>query len=214
MYGWIEAYYEAAEPAYAPGHVWCDLPIYMPPRQGIKIARVNPQDDTDLDMRVCDKGSKQIFDHPPVKSLGLESHEGLVLAKTKSRRPVIILGANTATEVAPSRQGAADTVFVVPVYGADQYGEDIRQRMAFYEFANVFYLPESQTPRFDEGFARLDHAQSVFTGDLTDHRGLRLTSDALDAVVEWFTAFSTQREMKGSLIREYRDQMLADSGDG
>jgi hypothetical protein len=95
---------------------------------------------------------------------------------------------------------------------ADRSSAALGKGMACYEFANDFYLPESEAPRFDEGFARLDHAQSVFASHLTDHRGLRLTSDAHDALVEWSIAFSTQREMEGSLIREYREAMLADSG--
>lgn len=209
MYGLIE-YFEPATPAFLPGHVWCDLPIYMPPRQGVKIARVNPNDDTDLDLKVCDKASKQLFDHPPVKSLGIESHEGLVLAKTKSRRPVIILGGAGSIEITPFKQEPAATLFAIPVYGADQYDAGIRKRMANYEFANAFYLPQSADPRFDEGFARLDHAQSVFREQLGDHRGLKLTDDAVDALVEWFMAYSTQREIEGSLIRAYRDEKLAE----
>jgi hypothetical protein len=99
-------------------------------------------------------------------------------------------------------------VYAVPVYGADQYDVETRERMAFYEFSNVFYLPANTSPTFDEGYARLDHAQPVFEANLTGHRGLKLASDALDALVEWFVTFSTGRAPEDSIILGYRREML------
>ena len=40
MFGWIEPFYEQADAAIEPGHIWCDQPIYLPPRHGLKIERV------------------------------------------------------------------------------------------------------------------------------------------------------------------------------
>jgi hypothetical protein len=213
VYGWVDPYYVAAAASIEPGHIWCDRPLYLPPRHGLKITRVNPQDDTDVDFKVCDGASQQIFDHAPIKSLRMESNEGALIAKTKRRRPVILLSVSESTEVTPRELEPAETVFAVPVYGADQYDEQTRKRMANYEFANVFYLAASDSPAFDEGLARLDHAQAVFKSRLSNHRGLKLSSDAFDALVEWFIAFSTHREMDGSLIREYREEMLAGERD-
>lgn len=38
-----------------------------------------------------------------------------------------------------------------------------------------------------------------------------LSSDALDALVEWFVAFTTNRQLDDSLILEYRREMLSGS---
>lgn len=154
MHGWIEPYYEAAEPAIEPGHIWCDQPIYLPPRHGLKIERVDPQDDRNLQFTVCGR-TADTFSHPPVHSLTLESSEAAVVAKTKRNRPVIVLGGTSATELRPASTRHAETVMVVPVYGADQYDQHARRRVSYYEFTNAFYLPASKRPRFDEGFARL-----------------------------------------------------------
>lgn len=207
MYGWIEPFYVTDDRAMEPGHIWCDQPIYLPPRHGLKIDRVDPQDDTTLDLTVCGR-TADIFEHPPIHSLKLESSEAAVVAKTKRNRPVIVLGGTTATELRPASTRHAETVMVVPVYGADQYDERTRRRISYYEFTNAFYLPACERTSFDEGFARLDHAQPVLQTHLVDHRGLKLSSDALDALVEWFVAFSTNRLPDDSVILDYRREML------
>jgi hypothetical protein len=84
--------------------------------------------------------------------------------------------------------------------------------VAAYGFTNAFYLPASAQPGFPEGFARLDQAQPVVRAHLTDHQGLKLSADALDALVEWFVAFSTNRQPEDSLILEYRRERLAGGG--
>ena len=60
---------------------------------------------------------------------------------------------------------------MVPVYGANQFDEHTRRRISYYEFTNVFYLPAQRTPAFDEGFARLDHVQSVVRGSFDQPPG-------------------------------------------
>jgi hypothetical protein len=211
MHGWIDPFYEPAAKAIEPGHIWCDQPIYMPPRHGLKITRVNPDNDTDLDYEVCGR-TFDTFDHPPIHSLKLESTEGLVVAQTKRNRPVIVLGGTAATELRPSDTRHVDSVFVVPVYGADQFDAHVRRRISYYDFTNAFYLPEWARPEFEEGFARLDHAQAVSQSSLTDHRGLKLASDALDALVEWFVGYATGRLPDDSIILDFRREMLATGG--
>jgi hypothetical protein len=191
-------------------HIWCDQPIYMPPRHGLKISRVDPHDDRKLDFRVGGR-TADLFDHPPVHSLKLESNEAAIIAKAKKDRPVVILGGTSASELKPNDTRHANTVMVVPIYGADQYDQHMRKRIAYYEFTNAFYLPAHPRPRFDEGFARLDHVQPVSQHHLTQHRGLRLTADALEVLLEWFVAFSTNRIADDSLILDYRREMLAES---
>jgi hypothetical protein len=214
VHGWIEPFYEAAAPSVEPGQIWCDQPIYLPPRHGLKVERVDPKDDTNLNFSIVGR-TRDTFDHPPIHSLKLESSEAAVVARAKWNRPVVVLGGTTATELRPQDTRHASTVMVVPVYGADQYDEHARRRIAYYEFTNAFYLPACKSPRFDEGFARLDHAQPVRESDLRDHRGLKLSSDALDALVEWFVAFTTGRAPEDSVLLEYRREMLTnDSADG
>lgn len=169
---------------------------------------MNPKDDRDLELEVSGR-TADIFNHPPVHSLKLAHGEAALVAKTKGRRPVIILGGSGATEIKPTSTQHADIVMAIPVYGADQYDEHDRRRMAYYEFTNVFYMPAHAAPRFDEGFARLDHVQPVFTSRLVEHRGLKLAPDALDVLVEWFMAFTTNRQLDNSMILDYQREMLA-----
>jgi hypothetical protein len=206
VYGWIDPFYEPAEAAIEPGHIWCDQPLELPPRQALKIDRVNPKDDAKLDFTLSAR-TPDTFEHPPVHSLGLGAGEGAVLARTTRNRPVVVLGGTTATELGPDGAHDAGTAIVVPIFGAERYDEPTRRRIAAYAFTNAFYLPASE--RLTESFARLDQAQPVFRAHLVEHQGLKLSSDALDALVEWFVAFSTNRRLDDSLILEYRREQLA-----
>lgn len=208
MHGLIEPFYESSTASVEPGQIWSDQPVYLPARHGLKITRVNPDDDRNLDYAVGGR-TAEIFDHPPVHSLTMESSEGAVIAKTKRDRPVIVLGGTSASEFSPgSKPRHAEIVMVVPVYGADQYDDQIRKRMSIYDFANVFYLPAESALGFDEGFARLDHVQPVCERHLTKHRGLRLTAEALAIFNEWLMTFLTSAKPADSVIEEYRRMVL------
>lgn len=218
MYGWIEPFFEQAEPALEPGQIWLGQPIGLPPRHGLKLEKIDPKDDRKLAFKVSGR-SDDTFDHPPVHSLGLRSDEAVVVAKAKRDRPVVVLGGTTATRLGPDTAGDAGiveadparnagTVMVVPVHAANGYDEQTRRRVSRYEFANAFYLPAWERPRFAEGFARLDHTQPVRQADLAEPLGLKLSADALDALVEWFVAFATGRLPADSLILEYRREQL------
>lgn len=199
-------FFEAAEPAHEPGHIWCDQPLYLPPKHGVRFTRVNQEDDRDFDFELSGRTS-DTFDHPPINSLKLESTEGAVLARTKWERPVIVVGGSGASDVTPRGNPThLDILWVVPVYGSDQYDEDVVRRIRRYDFKNLFYLPSSASPSFDEGFARLDHAQPVRRDLLRAHKGLKLTDDALAALHEWLIAFSIGRIDPDSLILHYRDE--------
>src|SRR5829696_7307728 len=76
MYGYIEPFYEAAAAAREPGHVWADQPVYLPPRHGLKLTRVNPQDDRDLDFEVVGR-TADTFNHAPVQTPEPAVHGGL-----------------------------------------------------------------------------------------------------------------------------------------
>jgi hypothetical protein len=207
-------FFENAEAAYEPGHIWADQPLYLPARHGIKFTRVNEEDDRDLDFSIVGR-TDDTFDHPPIHSFRLESTEAAVVAKTKRDRPVIIVGGNGASDVRPGAHATHhDILWAVPVYGADQYEEDVVRRIRRYDFANLFYLPPCASPRFDEGFARLDHAQPVYRNKLRTHRGLSLTEDALGALREWMIAFMVGLLDPDSLILQYRDEQRTTSGTG
>jgi hypothetical protein len=178
----------------------------------LKITRVNPEDDSQLHFAICGR-TADTFDHPPVHSLKIGSTEAVVVAKTKRDRPVIVLGGRRASNVLAGSDSAAhtDTAMVIPVYGGKKFSERLRRRIAYYEFTNLFYLPACSALGFDEGFARLDHAQPVDVKHLRKRRGLRLAADALDALVEWYVAYATERAPRDSLIIDYRREMLGSS---
>jgi hypothetical protein len=208
VHGLIEPFYESSPASVEPGQIWCDQPVYLPARHGLKITRVNPNDDSNLDYAVGGR-TAEIFDHPPVHSLTMESSEGAVIAKTKRDRPVVVLGGTSASEFSPgSKPRHAEIVMVAPIYGADQYDDQIRKRMRIYDFANIFYLPADSSLSFDEGFARLDHVQPVSERHLSKHRGLKLTIEALAVLHEWLTTFLTTSKPADSMIEEYRRMVL------
>jgi hypothetical protein len=219
LYGWIEPFFEKAEPAIEPGQIWLGQPIGLPPRHGLKLEKIDPKDDRKLAFKVTGR-TDDTFDHPPVHGLGLRSDEAVVVAKARRDRPVVVLGGTTAPRLEPDADGDAETVqagaardpgtvMVVPVHAASGYDEQTRRRVSRYEFANAFYLPAWERPRFAEGFARLDRTQPVRRAELAEPLGLKLSADALDALVEWFVAFATDRRPPhDSLILEYRREQL------
>jgi hypothetical protein len=206
-------FFEPAEASYDLGQIWCDQPVYLPPKHGVKFTRVNQDDDREFDFELTGRTS-DTFDHPPINSLKLESTEGAVLAKTKWERPVIIVGGSGASDVTPrGKPTHHDILWAVPVYGSDQYDEGLVRRIRMYDFKNLFYLPPSESPSFDEGYARLDHAQPVRRDFLRTHRGLKLTDDGLAALHEWLVAFSTGKIEQDSLILQYRAEQAATSSE-
>jgi hypothetical protein len=210
VHGLIEPFYEAVpreERGFALGHIYADQPVYLPPRQGVAISRVYPRDDRDLDLTIGGRTS-EIFNHPPIHSLKLESSEGFLAAKAKRDRPVIVLGGMRGSEplAGVDRTQLLDAAICVPIYGADQFEEGLRRRIRAYEFENLFYLPADAALRFDEGFARLDHAQPLLRNQLARHRGLKLSLPALEALAEWYVYFVTERIDEDSLILAYRHE--------
>lgn len=212
MHGLIDPFYEKCAPSIEPGQVWCDQPLYLPPRHGLKVTRVDPKDDRNLGYSICGR-TAEIFDHAPVHSLSMESTEGAVIAKTKRNRPVIVVGGSSASDFSPRKKARhAEIAMVVPVYGADQYDEQVRKRISIYDFSNAFYLPADAKLDFEEGFARLDHVQPVSETHLTAHRGFKLAPEALDALHEWLMTFLTNTKPADSMISDYR-RMVIDASD-
>ena len=213
MHGWIEPFLERAEAAIEPGHIWSALPIALPPRHALKIGRVDPKDDAKLDFKVTARGDGA-FGHPPIHSLQLASDEAILLARATRNTPVVVLGGTAAATPSAGELGDDGPrdgrhAMVVPLHAADRYDEQTRRGAARYEFANAFYVPACGRPRFAESIARLDHVQPLPQAELTEHRGIRLSDDALDALVEWFVAFTTNRLPGDSLIAAYRREQLA-----
>jgi hypothetical protein len=212
VHGWIEPFLERADAAIEPGHIWSAQPIALPPRHALRIGRVNPKDDAKLDFKVVARGHGA-YGHPPIHSLQLASDDAILLARATRDTPVVVLGGTAATaaagELGDDGPHTGRHAMVVPLHAADRYDERTRRGAARYEFANAFYLPASGRPRFAESIARLDHVQPLPRAELTEHRGIRLSADALDALVEWFVAFTTDRLPGDSLIAAYRREQLA-----
>jgi hypothetical protein len=203
MHGWIDPFYEPAGAAIEPGQIWSGHALELPAREALRIDRVNPKDDSKVDFTLAPFGP-EAFAHPPVHSLRLSAGEAIAVTRAVHDRPLIVLGGTTTTQL-----DAGGTVIVVPLFEAATYDEPARRRIAAYAYANAFYLPSSTRPAFPESLARLDQTQPVLRELLTGHHGLRLSADALDALVEWFVAFTTNRLPADSLILEYRREMLA-----
>jgi hypothetical protein len=211
VHGWIEPFFERAAAAIEPGHIWSAQPIALPPRHALKIGRVDPKDDAKLDFKLVERGDGA-YGHPPIHSLGLASDEAILLARATRDRPVVVLGAGSpaAGELGSDGPRDAHNAIVVPLHPAHRYDEATRRGVARYAFSNAFYLPANERPRLDESVARLDHVQPLPCAELTEHRGLKLSDDALDALVEWFVAFTTNRIPEDSLILAYRREQPAE----
>jgi hypothetical protein len=213
VHGFIDPFYRQVgrdEQTKEPGHIWLDQPIYMPPRHGLRISRVDANDDRQLEMAVCGR-TDDTFNHPPINSLKLESTEAAVIAKAKKDRPVIILGGLSAAEplAGAGSLSLAETVLCVPVYGGDQFTSAQRERIRAYECSNLFYLPADRDCGIDEGWARLDHVQPIASSMLSRHKGAALSDDALAALHEWFVHYATGEIDDDSLIVQYRrDELL------
>jgi hypothetical protein len=106
----------------------------------------------------------------------------------------------------------AGSYLCAPIYGGNQFSENIRKRVRAYEFPNLFYLPESKAPIFEEGFVRLDEIQAIRRDHLRRRRPTRLSPDAMAAVEEWLYYYLTGRIQKDSLILLYRQDELARLG--
>lgn len=210
MHGYIEPFYERANEELAAGHLWCDQPLYLPGKHGLKLTRVDAEDDRQLQVEVVGR-TTDTFQHNPVKSLKLTSTEALVGVKTKRDRPIILLGGLGASEILPGKEAQPNPIaWALPIYRSTNYDRAIRERIQRYEFSNFFYLPEDPDLSFTEGFARLDHAQPVWRDHLTKHRGMKLSSDALDALTEWFIYFTTGYISGASQILDYQREQRAD----
>jgi hypothetical protein len=85
VFGFIDPFYKAIGPSERSkeaGHIWIDQPIYLPPKYGLRITSVDPGDDTKLNFRVVGR-TDDMFSHPPIKSLGLESTDAAIVARAK-----------------------------------------------------------------------------------------------------------------------------------
>lgn len=214
MHGLIDPFYEAA-PQGRPndiqrGQIYEDQPTYMPASHGLRITWVNPADDRDVRYEMTGR-TEDIFTHAPlVGPPPLRSGEAFIVGKAKLRRPVVVLSVE-GSELLPGPQVVrpSDTFLCAPVYGGDQYSEEMRLRVRAYEYPNLFYLPESRVPLFSEGMVRFDHLQAIRRDHLRNRARAQLTPDALLAMEDWLYRYLTGRLSAESLIAEYRREELA-----
>lgn len=213
MHGLIEPFYEAArigpQEVVARGDIYEDQPMYLPARHGLRLKKIDPTTEEILDLEIVGR-TDDIFIHPPLKRFNLRDGEAFILATAKLHRPVVVLAAEGMDLLAgPDVARAARSLLCAPIYGGDQFSESMRKRVRAYEFPNLFYVPESKLPIFQEGFVRLDEIQAIRRDHLRRRRHARLSSDAMAALEEWLYYYLTGRIQTDSLIMLYRQEELA-----
>jgi hypothetical protein len=212
VHGFIDRFYDRAKQGQPDlierGEVYEDQPVYLPSRHGLRITKVDPMDDRVLDFELTGR-TEDIFNHPPITKPKLPSGEALIVGQAKWARPVIVL-ANEGFDLlaGPGIARPSGMFLCAPVYGGDQFEEEMRSRVRAYEYPNLFYLPESKVPLFGEGLVRFDHLQAIRRSDLRRRKPVRLSADALAAMEEWLFHYLTGRLPTDSLIAEYRAEEL------
>lgn len=213
MHELIDPFYEPA-PRGQPnniqrGQIYDDQPVYMPAKWGLRITRVDPMDDRNVSYEITGR-TQDIFSHAPlVGPPPLADGEAFIVGKAKLRRPVIVLaGEGFELFAGPQVAKPSDTFLCAPVYGGDQYPEEMRKRVRAYEYSNFFYLPESSAPLFRDGMVRFDHIQAIRRDHLRNRARAQLTADALLALQDWLYHYLTGRLSADSLIGEYRAEEL------
>jgi hypothetical protein len=214
VHGLIEPFYDEA-PKGQPnkiqrGQIYDDQPVYMLARHGIRITRVDPMDDRNVEYEITGR-TEDIFSHAPlVGPPPLADGEAFIVGKAKLRRPVIVLaGEGFELFAGPNVAKPSDTFVCAPVFGGDQYEEEMRKRVRAYEYPNLFYLPESKVPLFREGMVRFDHLQAIRRDHLRNRARAQLSADALLALEDWLYHYLTGRLSSDSLISLYRTDALA-----
>jgi len=170
------------------------------------------------DITTCDASgfsSTQIPIHP----LKVKSDERVALVKCKMR-PVIILSQAVDCWKDKSRQN--DDCFVIaPIYsfgGAPAkvaYSSHFIERVKSYVYNTFFYLPDSSSPFFNEGFIRFDRIQVIHKHWL-QHRTIKLEAEVLDCLYAWLYCYLVWGVIKKtgdlppmcSLILEYREAKM------
>lgn len=208
MHGLIDFYERAAtgQPnVIQRGEIYEDQPIYLPAAFGIRIRKTNPVTNAIEDIELTHNRREIIFDHPPIMNPKLPNGEALVVGKAKWARPVVVLASEGIDLLpGPDKARPSNTFLCAPIYGADQFTQEKRGSVRAYEYPNLFYLPESKVPIFEEGFVRLDHVQAIHKLALRRRKPVRLTEEALIALEEWLFHYLTGRLPADSLIADYQ----------
>lgn len=191
------------------GEIYEDQPMYLPARWGIRLHNFDPTEARDPDLHITGRTEDIFINHPPLPRYRLEVGEAFVLGKAKWARPVVVLAGEAVDLLAgPGEARPSDTFLCAPIYGGDQFSEEIRSRVRAYEFSSLFYLPASKVPVFDEGFVRFDHLQSIRRSNLRRRKAAMLSSEALLALEEWLFHYLTGRLPEDSLIGMYRQETM------
>jgi len=205
-------YYDAA-PRWNPdkvvvGQIYAAQPTYLPAPFGIRLSDVGGDDAPD--MEITRARTQDLFQHDHCKAFALPPGEALVVAKAKWNRPVVVLG-EPGTELLARRHKArrADSFVCAPIYGADQFSAGHIASVAAYAYPNLFYLPASVSPPFDEGFVRLDHLQAIARPHLRARRSAMLSAPALELLRHWLMNYLGGGLPAASPIAAYREHALA-----
>jgi hypothetical protein len=192
------------------GDIYLSQPVYLPGRHAIRIRNVDPKESRPPEFEIAGR-TQDVFQHTPIKwPLDLPWGEALVVSRAKWERPVIVVSDGVASEVlaGPGRSRPSKSYLCVPVYGCDQHPTEVIERIARYQYPNLFYLPKSVRPGFEEGFARFDHLQAIDVGHLRS-RKCCLSDDALGFFDEWLIYYLTNRRPAEGFVQLYLDALNA-----
>ncbi|MCK4786678.1 MAG: hypothetical protein KAV87_23165 [Desulfobacteraceae bacterium] len=148
----------------------------------------------------------------PIQPLGIQSDQRAAIVGCKLR-PVILLSQHPE-KWKDGRRTYDETYLVAPVYsferyeGKQPYSPAFIERMKGFIYNTFFYLPESTSPRFTEGFARFDKIQAIHRDQLR-HMPIMLKGDALWLLLSWLSCFiGAELDKVNDVLFDYREESI------
>jgi len=161
-----------------------------------------------------EKMSDSEFERPeePLVPLRLESDQRAAIVASKLR-PVILLSEHPR-KWKDGRRVYDDAYLIAPVYsfrggdGKEDYSSAFVERVKGFVYNTFFYLPQSVSPRFLEGFARFDRMQIIHQDQLR-HMPIMLTEDALWLLRSWLWCFlGAGLDRVNDVLYDYREEAI------
>lgn len=171
----------------------------------LELVKYNPSNERLNRYAVANPQQNLLFNHTPVHELRLEHDEEFLVIKAKKRLFLIASQAPIKWPPGSSRLGE-DGFVCLPLYSFHQNDSpEFRARVNALEYPWWIYLPENNTFKMKEGFARLDRLQVIEKTTIQPIQ-IALTDDALFLVSEWLRYYLTG-DIE-SIFLEDRKQMI------
>jgi hypothetical protein len=202
--------------------VWAFIPhVEQNPYTLIPTGRKEPTIHSEAKVKILPLNIRQIIRYPqlPVAALPQFNKEVFTVYRAKKRPAVIISGGGSIVDQAltkgkPKRH-YAPTVLVAPFYGGDQEGQRAGFLPAFIERVRRCEYPQFMWDRLpldsstNESILRFDHIQPVGRSeDALEITKYRLSQTALLFFDEWLDWIMTGEIKSGSLLGEYREDLI------